>query len=209
MRTPRPTLARAAGRASALQRRGRRILLSGLAPLALWCAASSAQAVEYGRIQADKSQIGFTYQQMGVKMDGRFRRFTAELAFDPAKPAAARAVLDVELASIDAGSPDADQEIVGKSWFDVKSFPRARFVSGTIRALDASRYEVAGKLTIKGVTRDVTVPATFTSQSGTAVFEGTFPIRRGDFTIGEGVWSKFDVVGNDVVVRFRLVAGAK
>lgn len=186
-----------------------RAALRGLLPVMLGCSLTTAHAVEYTRVQPDKSQIGFTYQQMGVKMDGRFRRFSAEFAFDPAKPAAAKAILDVELASIDAGSPDADQEVVGKPWFNVKAFPTARFVSGPVKAVDANRYEVAGKLTIKGVTRDVLVPATLSTQSGTAVLEGSFPIRRGDFTIGEGVWSKFDVVANDVVVRFRLVAGVK
>lgn len=97
---------------SAGANRLRSALRVGLLPMTLCCAVTSTHAVEYNRLQPDKSQIGFTFQQLGVKMDGRFRRFTADFAFDPAKPAAARAVLDVELASIDAGSPDAEQEVV-------------------------------------------------------------------------------------------------
>jgi polyisoprenoid-binding protein YceI len=72
-----------------------------------------------------------------------------------------------------------------------------------------NRYSVAGKLTIKGRTRDVVVPATFTAQGATGVFAGSFTLRRGDFAIGEGAWSAFDVVANDVQVRFNIVAAGK
>ena len=72
-----------------------------------------------------------------------------------------------------------------------------------------NRYSVVGKLTIKGRTRDVVVPATFTTQGATGVFAGSFTLRRGDFAIGEGAWSAFDVVANDVQVRFNIVAAGK
>jgi polyisoprenoid-binding protein YceI len=171
-------------------------------------AALSAHAAEYTQVQADKSAINFTYQQMGVKMDGKFKKFTSQFSFDPAKLAAAKAIIDIDLASIDAGSSDADQEVVGKAWFNTKVFPTARFVSSNVKALGGSRYEVAGKLTIKGQTQDVIVPATFTAQGSSGVFDGAFAIRRGEFTIGEGAWAKFDVVANDVQVKFHIIANA-
>lgn len=171
--------------------------------------AAPASAVEYAKVQPERSTIAFTYQQMGVKMDGHFRKFGAELSFDPARPAAARAVIDVDLASVDVGSPEADQEVVGKPWFNVKGFPTARFASGAVKALGGNRYEVAGRLTIKGATQDVVVPATLSTQGANAVFEGTLPIRRGDFSIGEGSWAKPDVVANEVQIRFRIVAAPK
>ena len=68
----------------------------------------AAQAAEFNQVQVDQSAITFNYQQMGVKMDGRFKTFNAQLAFDPAKPASAKASFDVELASVDTGSADAD-----------------------------------------------------------------------------------------------------
>ena len=60
-----------------------------------------------------------------------------------------------------------------------------------------------------GQTRDVLVPATFTAQGNTGVFDGMFTLRRGDFSIGEGAWAKFDIVANDVQVRVRLHASSK
>lgn len=168
-----------------------------------------AHAVEYAQVQADKSAINFTYQQMGVKMDGRFKKFTSQLSFDPAKPATAKATFDVELASIDAGSSEADDEVAGKSWFNTKAFPSARFVSGNIKSLGGNRYEVAGQLTIKGKTQDVVVPASFTPQGNSGVFDGSFTIRRGDFSIGEGTWAKFDIVANEIHIKFHITANSK
>ena len=169
----------------------------------------SAQAVEYTQVQPDKSAINFTYKQMGVAVDGQFRKFTSQLNFDPAKPAAAKASFDVELGSVDTGAPEGDQEVAGKPWFNTKAFPTAKFVSGTVKPLGGNKYEVAGQLTIKGKTQDVVVPATFTPQGNSGVFDGSFTIRRADFSIGEGSWAKFDIVANDVVIKFRITANSK
>jgi len=180
--------------------------------LALVLAASlspMAHASEYTQVQAEKSAINFTYQQMGVKMDGKFKKFSAQLNFDPTKPTAAKTIFDVELASVDAGSSEADDEVAGKSWFNTKAFPTARFVSGNVKPLGGNKYEVAGQLSIKGKTQEVVVPATFSAQGNSGVFEGNFTIKRGDFSIGEGAWAKFDIVANDIQIKFRITANSK
>lgn len=171
--------------------------------------AFSAQAVEYTQVQADKSSVAFVYKQMGVAVDGKFKRFSSQLSFDPAKPAAAKATFDVELASVDTGAPEGDDEVAGKPWFNTKAFPTARFVSNSVKALGGNRYEVAGQLSIKGKSQDVIVPATFTAQGNSGVFDGNFSIRRADFSIGEGSWAKFDIVANDVLIKFRITAASK
>lgn len=186
-----------------------KLILTLGAGIGAMIAASAAGAVEYAQVLPDKSSITFIYQQMGVKMDGRFRKFSAMMSFDPANPAAARATFDVDLASVDTGSSEADQELAAKSWFNTRDFPVARFVSGSVKALGGNRYEVAGKLTIKGRTVDVAVPATFTAQGNSAAFDGALTIHRGDFAIGEGSWAKFDVVANDVQIKFHLTAAGK
>lgn len=177
--------------------------------VALAALIPTAQAVEYTQVQADKSAINFTYKQMGVAVDGKFKRFSSQLNFDPTKPAAAKATFDVELASVDTGAPEGDDEVAGKPWFNTKAFPTARFVSGSVKALGGNKYEVAGQLSIKGKTQAVVVPATFTAQGKTGVFDGSFSIRRADFSIGEGSWAKFDIVANDVQITFRITAASK
>ena len=180
----------------------------GLLSLGLTIMTSAAQALEYTRLQADQSRIEFVYQQMGVKVDGRFKSFTADLRFDPAKPTAAKASFDVALASIDTGAAESDQEVAGKGWFHTKDFPSAKFVATRVKPLGGQRFEVAGTLTIKGQSRPVVVPAQFTAQGKTGVFEGSFVIKRGDFSIGEGPWAKFDILANEVLVKFRMTAAA-
>jgi polyisoprenoid-binding protein YceI len=171
--------------------------------------APAAHAAVFTQVQPDKSSIAFSYSQMGVPMDGRFRKFSSQLQFDPAQPASARVTIDVDLASIDTGAPELDSEAAGPDWFNLASFPTARFVATGVKPLGGNRYAVPGKLTIKGKSKDIVVPATFTAQGANGVFAGEFVIRRGDFSIGSGAWAAFDIVANDVTVKFRITATAK
>lgn len=169
----------------------------------------SAQAEEYNTILADKSTVAFVYRQMNVPVDGRFGKFAALLKFDPAKPAAATASIDIALASIDAGSPEANDEVAGKLWFNTKTHPTARFVATSFRSLGGNHYEAVGKLTIKGRTQDAIAPFAFTSQGRSGVAEGAITIKRADFAIGEGIWADFGTVANEVQIKFRLQAEAQ
>lgn len=178
------------------------------ATVASACFALSAQAIELSQVDARKSSLAFTYTQMGVASEGQFRRFPTQLRFDPAQPANASATLEIDLASIDTGSPEANEEVASKAWFNTKAHPTARFVSSAIRPLGGERYEVAGKLTIKGITRDVTAPATFRQTGNVGVFAGAFTLKRADFSIGEGMWADFGTVANEIQVRFRITASA-
>ena len=76
--------------------------------------APAAQAIEYNQVQADKSRIGFGYKQMGVALDGKFKKFASQLSFDPAQPANAKATIEVDLASVDTGTSEANAEVAGK-----------------------------------------------------------------------------------------------
>ena len=176
-----------------------------LATLAVTAAGSAASA-EFNRFQAGKSSLTFVSKQMGVPIDGSFRKFAASLAFDPAKPAAATARLDLDLNSIDAGSRDANDEVVGKPWFNVKVFPTATFVSSAVRPLGGDKFELVGKLTIKGKSQDVTAPFSFRQDGGNGVFDGAFVLKRLEFGVGDGVWSDVSTVANEVQIKFHIVA---
>jgi polyisoprenoid-binding protein YceI len=169
-------------------------------------AAPAAHAVEYRTVLPQQSTIHFEFRQMGVPVKGGFRRFAAEMAFDPAKPEAARAQIEIDLASIDAGSPEADDESAGKLWFNRSAYPKATFVSSQIRALGDNRYEMRGTLTLKGRSREMTVPVTYMPGKNAATFDGSFVLRRLDFGIGEGMWADVTTVANEVQVRFKIAA---
>lgn len=171
-------------------------------------AAGAAQAIEYNKVQADKSTLSFTSRQMGVPVQGSFPKFATRVAFDPVKPEAAKVELNIDLASIDAGSKDANDEVVGKQWFNVKMFPSASFTSSTVKTLGANRYEVTGPLTIKGKSIPVTAAFSFKTEGGNGVFDGGFTLKRIDFAIGEGPWADLSTVANEIQVKFHVVATA-
>lgn len=171
-------------------------------------AAWPAHAIEFSQFQLNKSALSFVSKQMNVPVEGQFKSFRSKLAFDPAKPAAAKAELEIDLASIDAGSKDANDEVAGKAWFDTKTFPVARFVATTIKPLGGNRYDVAGKMSIKGRTLDLATPVTVRQEGNSATFEGSLVIKRADYGIGEGMWADFGTVANEIQIKFRLVANA-
>jgi polyisoprenoid-binding protein YceI len=173
-------------------------LLVVLAP-ALPAAAQRITAIDY-----ERSEIRFAGRQMGVAAEGRFGKFSAQLDFDPAKPAAGKAAVEIDLNSFDTGTPEADTEVKRKPWLNVAAFPSATFVSSAIRPLGGNRYEVSGKLTIKGRTRDLTAPFTVRRDGAATVLEGAFTLLRLQFGIGEGPWADTDTVADEVQVRFRL-----
>lgn len=181
-----------------------RFLKSAVLP-ALLLIASSVQAVEYNQLQPRQSALSFGYKQMGVAMDGKFNKFAAQIAFDPARLANARARIDVSLASIDTGSKDADEEVAGRLWFDAGTYPLASFVSTGIRRLAGNRYQASGKLTIKGRTLEVVAPLTFQSDAARGVFDGSFAIRRTAYAIGTGEWADLSTVADDIQIVFHLV----
>ena len=179
-----------------------------LALMGLFLIASGADAIQFNQMLSDKSSITFAYKQMNVPLDGKFKKFVAQIDFDPAKPEAAQAKFDIDLASIDTGSSDGDEEVAGKDWFNAKAFPTAKFVSTGVKSLGANRFEVQGKLTIKGKTLPVSAPFTFKPDAAVAMFDGSLTIKRLDYAIGEGEWADVSTVANEVQIKFHIVGAS-
>ena len=177
-----------------------------LARLAFVALALIATAVGAQEILVDKSEIRFVARQLGVNVEGRFRKWKGTVVFVPADLARSKAELDIDLASIDLASEDSEREIRGGLWFDTAKFPVAHFSSTAIKDLGSDRYEVAGALTLKGVKRDVIVPIAIKKDAGgNRVGEGSFTLKRLDYNIGTGMWADTATVTNEVVVRVRIV----
>jgi polyisoprenoid-binding protein YceI len=156
-------------------------------------------------VAVDKSDIRFVSKQMGVNVEGRFRKWKANVVFLPKELAKSKAELEIELLSIDLASEDSEKEVTGKEWFDTARFPVARFTSTSIKDLGADKYEIAGQLALKGATRDIVVPIVLKKDvAGNSTAEGSFMVKRLDFKIGEGPWADPDTVANEVVVRIRM-----
>ena len=151
-----------------------------------------------------KSEIAFTMKQMGVNFDGRFKAWKADIVFKPAALDQSKATIDIDLASLDLASADSEAEARDPLWFNTSKFPVAHFASTSFKSLGGDRYEVAGKLALKGVTRDCVVPIAVKA-AGHGVAEGAFLLKRLEDTLGEGEWADTATVADDIRVRVRIV----
>jgi polyisoprenoid-binding protein YceI len=167
-------------------------------------AAVALPALAEQKLVATQSDVGFTFKQMGVPVDGRFKKFDAQISFDAAKLAASKVAFTVDIASATLGAPEADAELPKAEWFNTAKFPKASFNSSSFKALGGGKYEVAGKLSVKGQTQDVVVPLTMTQNGAVTIAAGSFPIKRLAFKIGEGDWTDTSLVADNVQVKFKL-----
>mgnify|MGYP000845344867 CR=1 FL=1 len=164
------------------------------------------QAAEYTDVNRTASQISFTYTQLGQRVYGTFGDFEGTLSFDTQKPETGHALLKIQLASIDAGSADANNELQRVSWFDTAAYPVGVYESTGITALGDNRFKISGNLTIKGTTRPVLLSVVLKELDGIGVFDGESILKRGDFKIGEGEWAGNSVVSDDINIKFKMVA---
>ena len=151
-----------------------------------------------------QSDIAFVSKQMGVAMEGHFKKFDAQIAFDPAKPETSKIALSVDIASATLGAPEMDGELPKAVWFNTAKFPQATFQSTTIKGLGGGKFEVSGKLAIKGSVRDATVPVTLAQSGTTTTASGVLTIKRLAFKIGENEWADTSAVADDVQIKFKL-----
>ncbi|MBI2706618.1 MAG: YceI family protein [Actinobacteria bacterium] len=141
-------------------------------------------------IDPTHSRIGFVARHaMVTKVRGSFNEFEGSGYFDAENPANSHLRLTIQAASIDTRNADRDGHLKGNDFFDMEAYPEITFTSTTVEQVDAENYRVTGDLTIKGVTKPVTVDFEY---SGTAVdpynnqrigFEGRTTVNRKDWGV--------------------------
>lgn len=156
-------------------------------------------------LQPAGSEIAFTTKQMGVPVEGKFTKFSAQITLDPKKPETGNVAFSIDTGSARFGSAELDAEVPKPTWLNVVKFPQASFQSGSVKAAGAGKFEVAGKLTIKGTVRDVVVPVAVTQAGSNSTATGTFTIKRLAFKVGEGEWTDTSMLADDIQIRFKLV----
>jgi len=175
-----------------------------LAAVLCLAAATAGAQPKPAQLVAAQSEIGFTTKQMGVPVDGKFGKFAATIALDPKKPETGSVAFTIDTGSARFGSAELDGEVGKPTWLNVAKFPQASFQSTAIKAAGAGRFEVAGKLTIKGATQDIVVPVQLAQAGATSTASGGFTIKRLAFKVGEGDWADTSMLADDIVIRFKL-----
>lgn len=164
--------------------------------------AAPAHAADY--VQAPGSTLAFAGMYQGEAFTGRFPRFTTRMSFDPKALANAKLDVAIPMATATAGNPDYDGELRGKSFFDVSRFAQARYTASKFRALGGNQYAADGTLTLRGISKPVTL--TFTWTPGTApVLAGKATVKRLDFGVGAGDWADTGTIPNAIAVSTRVV----
>lgn len=171
-------------------------------------ALALALPVPAAQLKADpaKSSVSAVFKQMNVPVEGKFKRFNAQIDYNSAKPENAKANMEIDVASFDLGDVEFNKEAQKKEWFNGAQFPKATFTSSALKPAAAGKLDVSGKLTIKGKTVDVAFPLNVKQEGAAQVFEGSLPIKRLAFNIGEGEWKDTSMVADEVLIKFRVVA---
>jgi polyisoprenoid-binding protein YceI len=148
------------------------------------------------------SSVIFAIKNFGFNTGGSFAGLQGAIVFDPQNAAGSSFDVSVDAASVNTDNNARDNHLREESYFDVKNYPRIRFVSTSISAPDKSgHYTVTGKLTIKNTTREISFPFVATPMGSDYIFKGEFPLNRKDFGIGGS-----STISNGLTVTLTILA---
>jgi polyisoprenoid-binding protein YceI len=159
------------------------------------------------QVDAAKSSLTFKCTYAGEAFDGKFGKFTAQIAYDEADPASAKFDVNVDLGSADTQNSDRDDALAGADFFDSKKTPPAHFVTQSFAKAADGSVEAKGTLTIRGQTKPVTLKVHFAASGNGATLDVDTTLKRLDF--GLGTSSDWNDIGKDVPVHGHLVLGQK
>jgi polyisoprenoid-binding protein YceI len=154
--------------------------------------------------QGPGSTLTFTFDQAGAASQGSFKQFTTDLAFDEQNLAGSSLDVKVQISSLDTQDKDRDQTLAGADLFDVQKFPDATFVASSLARNANGKVEAAGKLTLRGVTRDLRIPLVIKPTATGLELTGETSINRLDYGIGQGEWKSTEWVGDTVKLNYKV-----
>lgn len=167
--------------------------------------AGLALAATHWVMQPKQSTLTFTARQAGAPFQGEFKQFSVDIRFDPSDIANSRFEVTVDLASVDTKDRERDGILRGPDLFAVDKWPTATYVTERFEHRGGNRFAAVGKLTLRGVTREVPLDFTFETDSAGAWLKGTAKLNRLDFGVGQGEWRDTASIANEVEVRYALL----
>lgn len=166
-------------------------------------AGAAGSALRYTQAPGTGS-LTFSFMQAGAENKGSFRQFTTELVYDPKNPAAGSLEVTVQTASLDTQDKDRNDTLAGVDLFDVKKYPTARYVASSFARRADGQLEAVGKLTLRGVTKELRVPLKLRATGNGYELSGDVTLKRLDFGVGQGEWQSTEWVGNEVKLRYQV-----
>ena len=145
---------------------------------------SAAGAFAQVKHTVTKSAVTYQIKNMGFNTEGKFGEVKADINFDKAHPEAGSITAAVDVNSINSDNDMRDNHLKGEDYFDAARYPQITMKSVSIKPAKGNTYLGVFALTIKGKTKDVTMPFTFAEAGNTGTFNGSFTLKRTDFGIG-------------------------
>ena len=179
-----------------------------LAILLLALALPGAAAAADYTVQPAASTLGFSNTFQGESFNGQFGQWTAAISYDAAKLASSKFDVEVTLASVKTGDNDRDTALPGPDFFDTAKFPKAHFVTTGFRQ-SGGKVIADGTLTLRGLTKPMSLEVTFKPQVGGATLDVAGTVKRLDFGVGTGDYADTSVIGGDVKVTAHLQLAPK
>lgn len=177
--------------------------------------AAAPVAMTTFTIDATHSQMQFKVRHLGVStVIGRFSSFAGTFQLDPASGQASAANLSIDVASVSTGNERRDGHLKSADFFAADTFPKITFVSTAIQKVAGSKYRIAGNLTMRGVTKPVTLDAELggarqTADGWVAGVTMTGTIKRKEFGL---MWDRITegvaIVSDDVTLDIGVEAKA-
>ncbi len=169
--------------------------------------AGIAYAATQWVMQPKQSELTFSAIQAGAPFEGKFKNFDADIRFDPADIANSRFEVRIELASVDTQDAERDDILKSEELFSVEKYPTATYVAERFEHRGGAKFAATGKLTLRGVTREIPIQFTFETNNTGAWLKGTGTLKRLDFGVGQGEWKDTgaDGIANEVQVRYALL----
>lgn len=153
--------------------------------LGLWSGMglTPASAQEW-KVNKARSQVSFQLSMDGEAVEGQFANFKLEMRFDPEEPGDGEITAILDAASARTGDPQRDAALASPDWLNAAGHPALRFTSVNIKEIDAGSYRMDANLTIKGVTKRVTIPLSIDDEGSNGKVRAELRVNRAAFGIG-------------------------
>lgn len=180
-------------------------LVSGAASAAETPTTAAAKTALPRYVQAPAgSSLTFTFVQEGAASKGSFKQFTTELRYDEKSPAAGSLNVKVQTATVDTQDKDRDEMITGVDLFDAQKYPAAQYVANSFAKRADGGLDAVGKLTLRGVTKDLRLPLKISRTATGLELSGEAAIKRLDYGVGQGDWQSTESVGDEVKLQYKV-----
>jgi polyisoprenoid-binding protein YceI len=175
---------------------------------AVLAAAGVAAAQDAPRWVVDPahSTLAFESSAEGSAFEGHFDKWSADIHFDPKAVEHSKVTVEVDTASVATGDSGRDQTAQSGDWFFPAMFPKAVFVSKTIKDLGGGKYEADGDLTLRDKTQPLALPFSLDVKGDTATMHSEVDLDRSLWSFGSGEYGSADIVPLKVGLRVDLVA---